>query len=84
MQKAKDGLMGLLASVILKRLDENAGSIFFAKALNELDLGVDTIVVVNEAADKANYHDGRSRGNSCRASGRVWARLIRDEEHRKN
>jgi len=34
MQKTKDCLVGVLAAVILKHLDENARSIFFAKTLD--------------------------------------------------
>ena len=54
--------MGVLAAVILKGLHENGGSIFFAKALDELDFGVDAIIVVNESADKTNDNDGWSGG----------------------
>lgn len=83
-QKAKDGLVSVLAAVILKGLDEKSRGIFFAKAFDDLDLGVDAIVVVNEAADKANHDDAWTRGNSCRGSRGPRTRLTRDEEHRKN
>jgi hypothetical protein len=68
MQKAKDCLVGVLAAMVLEHLDVNAGGIFFAKALDELDFGVDAVIVVNEAADKANDNDGWSGRNACRGS----------------
>jgi len=50
------------AAVILKRLDGNPGSVFFAKAVGELDFRVDAIIVANVSADKSNHNDGRSGG----------------------
>jgi hypothetical protein len=68
MQKAKDCLVGVLTVVVLEHLDMNAGGIFFAKALDELDLRVNAIIVANETTDKTNDHDGRSGRNTCRRS----------------
>jgi len=68
MQKAKDCQVGVLAVVVLEHLDMNAGGIFFAKTLGKLDLSMNTIIVVNEAADKANDNDGWSGRNACRGS----------------
>ena len=60
--------MGVLTVVVLEHLDMNAGGIFFAKALDELDLRVNAIIVANETTDKTNDHDGRSGRNTCRRS----------------
>ena len=68
MQKAKDRLVGVLTVVVLEHLDMNAGGIFFAEALDELDLRVNAIIVANETTDKTNDHDGRSGRNTCRRS----------------
>ena len=68
MQKAKDCLVGVLTVVVLEHLDMNAGGIFFAEALDELDLRVNAIIVANETTDKTNDHDGRSGRNTCRRS----------------
>jgi hypothetical protein len=70
-QKVKNGLVSIIAAMIFKCLDENGGSIFFAQALDELDLCVDTVIVVNESADKTNDDDGWSRSHSCRGSRRL-------------
>ena len=68
MQKAKDRLMGLLAAMIFEHLDVHAGSIAFSEALDELDFGVNAVIVANESADKADNYDGFGRGNGCTCS----------------
>ena len=50
--------MSVLAAMVLKRLYENAGSIFLAKALDELDFRVNAVIVVNETTDKTDDNDG--------------------------
>ena len=57
-KQVKDCLMGVLATVVLKRLHEYGGSIVLAQALDELDFRVDAIIVADEAADKTNHNDG--------------------------
>jgi hypothetical protein len=64
-QTAKDRLMGLLAAMILEHLDVHAGSVSFAEALDELDFGVNAVIVANESADKADDDGG---GNACTGS----------------
>lgn len=61
-EKAEDGLVRFFAAVILKRLDGNPGSVFFAKAVGELDFRVDAIIVANVSADKSDHNDGRGGG----------------------
>jgi hypothetical protein len=56
--------MGLLAAMILEHLDVHAGSVSFAEAFDELDFGVNAVIVANESADKAD-DDGFGRGNAC-------------------
>ena len=68
MQTAKDRLMGLLAAMILEHLDVHARRVSFAEALEELDFGVNAVIVANETTDKTNDHDGRSGRNTCRRS----------------
>jgi hypothetical protein len=84
MQKAKDGLMGLLAAMILEHLDVHARSVSFAEALEELDFGVHAIIVVNEAADKTDHYDGCGRGNGCSPSLGLCARPTGDERQKSN
>src|SRR5271155_3492861 len=82
-QEVKDRLMGIVTTVVLKRLDENAGSVFFAEALDQLDFGVDAIIVANIAADKTDDNNGGSGRNTCGSSRGLRARLTRDEGQRK-
>src|SRR5580693_5731992 len=70
--------------MILEHLDVSGGSVFFAKALDQLDFGVNAIVMVNEAADKANDDNGWGGGTACRGSSRLGTRLTGDEEQRKS
>jgi hypothetical protein len=70
--------------MILEHLDVSGGRVFFAKALDELDFGVHAVVMVNEAADKANDDNGWSGGTACRGSSRLWTRRTGDEEQRKS
>ncbi len=67
-QESKNCLMSVLAAMILKGLDESAGSIFFAQALDELDFRVNAIIVANVTADKSDDNDGWSGRNACRGS----------------
>jgi len=67
MQKVKDRLMGLFAAMILEHLYVHAGGGSFAEALEELDFGVNAVIVANESADKAD-NDGFGRGNGCTGS----------------
>ncbi|HWO39700.1 MAG TPA: hypothetical protein VNO32_63840 [Candidatus Acidoferrum sp.] len=67
-QKVKDRLMSLLAAMILEHLDVHAGGVSFAEALDELDFGVNAVIVANESTDKADNHDGFGRGNGCTGS----------------
>ena len=57
-QEVKYRLMGIVTAVVLKRLNENAGSIFFAQTLDELDFRVDAIIVANVAAEKTDDNNG--------------------------
>lgn len=67
-KESKDSLVSVLAAMILEHLDVHAGSVTFTEALDELDFGVDAVVVMNEAADKADDNDGWSGRNACRGS----------------
>ena len=74
--------MSVLATMVFKRLYKNSGSIFLAKALDELDFRVNAVIVVNETADKTDDNDGWVRQNGCRRSG-LRSHLTRDEEQRE-
>lgn len=75
--------MSVLAAMVFKRLYENAGSIFLAKSLDELDFRVNAVIVVNESADKTDDNDGWVGQNGCGCTGRLRANLTRDEEQRE-
>jgi hypothetical protein len=60
--------VSVFAAVILEGLDRNGGSVLFAKAVDELDFGMDAIIVTNETANKTDDDDWRG-GNACRSSG---------------
>src|SRR5580765_2114134 len=76
--------MSVFTAMVFKRLYENAGSIFLAKSLDQLDFRVNAVIVVNETADKTDDNDGWVRQNGCRCSGRLRTHLTRDEEQREN
>ena len=76
--------MGLLTAVVLKHLDENGGSIFFAQTLDKLNFCVNAVIVVNKSSHKTNNDDRWGGRNTCRGSGGLRARLTRDEEQSKN
>lgn len=59
-QKAEDLDERILAAVVFKCLDVNAGSIFFTEPINELDFRVHSIIVANETPDETDDNDGRS------------------------
>ena len=67
-EPAKNGFMRVLAAMILKHLEVHAGRVSFAEALDELDLGVNAVIVANESADKADHYDRFGRGNGCISS----------------
>ncbi len=83
-QEVKHCLMGIVTAVVFKRLDENAGSIFFVQALDELNFGVDAIIVANIAAEKTDDNNGRSGRNTCGGSRGLRTRPTGDEGQRKN
>lgn len=70
-QQMEDGLVGVLAAVILKGLDKDGGGILFAQTVDEEDFSVDAIVVANEAAYETYYNYWRTGRSGCRSSGRL-------------
>src|SRR5216684_1425971 len=52
-------LVGLLPMTILESLNVHARSVLFAEMLYQLDCAVNCIVVLDEAADKADHHGRR-------------------------
>ena len=52
-EKAKDLLVGLFAAMVFENFHVNLCRVFLAKTVGELDAAVDSVVVADEAADKA-------------------------------